>query len=533
MPRRAPSSRSARSTSSDRSPRRSTPHTRRASIHRDVKPSNVLIAEAAGREHCYLGDFGLTKRTGSLSGVSVAGEIVGTLEYVAPEQITGDPLDERSDVYSLGCVLYECLTGQSPFPRATDVALLWAHVHEEPTPPSKARPELPKELDTVLARALAKEPGRRYRSAGELIAATRSALRLVDAPAASGTRSRAWVAVAAVVALLVLAAVAALLLTRESGGLSSVSPNSVGLINPSSNTLIAEVSVGREPGARSRPAQAVLGRRTSSDENVSRIDPADLSGPRRQVHVGGYPSDILAGGDSIWVALGALADLTSINAEQETPTKPTSALGGPASCGPPHASLAIGAGAVWFVCRGGQVGRFDLRTREGRSVEVEAGLVGTSSAILAQFEDIVFGLESLWIIDSESNSVIEVDPLVIQKQRTFNVGQDARAIAASSDSLWVANYADDTVTRLQFESRGATPIITSISVGDGPVDITFGEGAVWVVNQLDRSVTRIDAESGDVEKTISIGNEPQRIAAGEGYVWVTVRAPETDIVDES
>ena len=154
-------------------------------VHRDVKPSNVLIAESAGREHCYLGDFGLTKRTGSLSGVSVAGEIVGTLEYVAPEQITGDPLDERSDVYSLGCVLYECLTGQSPFPRATDVALLWAHVHEEPTPPSKARPDLPKELDTVLARALAKEPGRRYRSAGELLAATRSALRLVDAPAAA------------------------------------------------------------------------------------------------------------------------------------------------------------------------------------------------------------------------------------------------------------------------------------------------------------------------------------------------------------
>ena len=112
-------------------------------VHRDVKPSNVLIAEAAGKEHCYLADFGLTKRTGSLSGVTAAGEIVGTLEYVAPEQITGDPLDERSDVYSLGCVLYECLTGQSPFPRATDVALLWAHVHEEPTPPSKARPELP------------------------------------------------------------------------------------------------------------------------------------------------------------------------------------------------------------------------------------------------------------------------------------------------------------------------------------------------------------------------------------------------------
>ena len=115
----------------------------------------------------------------------------------------------------------------------------------------------------------------------------------------------------------------------------------------------------------------------------------------------------------------------------------------------------------------------------------------------------------------------------------MNVRRDARAIAASPDSLWVANYADDNVTRLQFESRGATPVITEIPVGDGPVDVAFGEGAVWVVNQLDRTVTRIDAQSGDVVKTIRIGNEPQRIAAGEGYVWVTVRAPETDVADES
>jgi len=106
-------------------------------VHRDVKPSNVLIAEAGGKEHCYLADFGLTKRTGSLSGVTAAGDIVGTLEYVAPEQITGDEVDSRSDVYSLACVLYECLTGSSPFPRATDVALLWAHVHEELIPPRR------------------------------------------------------------------------------------------------------------------------------------------------------------------------------------------------------------------------------------------------------------------------------------------------------------------------------------------------------------------------------------------------------------
>ena len=152
-------------------------------VHRDVKPSNILVSVAGGKEHCYLSDFGLTKRTGSLSGVSAAGEVVGTLEYVAPEQITGDDVDARADLYSLGCVLYESLTGQSPFPRATDVALLWAHVHEEPVPPSQARPELPRALDSVFARALAKDPGRRYAGADELVAATRSALGLVTTAA--------------------------------------------------------------------------------------------------------------------------------------------------------------------------------------------------------------------------------------------------------------------------------------------------------------------------------------------------------------
>ena len=167
-------------------------------VHRDVKPLERPHRRVGGPRALLPRRLRPHQAHRLLSGVSVAGEIVGTLEYVAPEQITGNALDERADVYSLGCVLYECLTGQSPFPRATDVALLWAHVHEEPTPPSKARPDLPKELDTVLARALAKEPGRRYRSAGELLAATRSALRLVESPPSSARGSRRTVAVAAV-----------------------------------------------------------------------------------------------------------------------------------------------------------------------------------------------------------------------------------------------------------------------------------------------------------------------------------------------
>ena len=169
------------------------------------------------------------------------------------------------------------------------------------------------------------------------------------------------------------------------------------------------------------------------------------------------------------------------------------------------------------------------RARASRSAR---GIVSSSISIVRVFEDVAYGRDALWIVDSATKAVIQLDPLTIRVLSPFNVGEDPRAVAISSDSVWVANYGDDTVTRLQFDSRGATPTITHFDVGDGPVDVAFGEGAVWVVNQLDRSVWRIDPESGDVVAKIGLGNEPQRVAAGEGRVWVTVRAP-VDVAEES
>ena len=497
-------------------------------VHRDVKPSNVLIAEAAGREHCYLGDFGLTKRTGSLSGVSVAGEIVGTLEYVAPEQITGDSLDERSDVYSLGCVLYECLTGQSPFPRATDVALLWAHVHEEPTPPSKARPELPKELDTVLARALAKEPGRRYRSAGEVIAATRSALRLGDSPPPDRKRSRGLLAGVAALALLVVSAVLAIALTRESGGLSSVSANAVGVIDPSSNHVVAEVPVGIDPQAVA-VGEGGVWVASVEDKIVSRIEPAAISATPRIISVGKYPSDLTVGDGSVWVALGALAEVVRINPEQNTAASPIAVLGERAPCGSPGASLTFGEGSLWFVCEQPELAQINPSTGASRQRGFECGLSESSSSVLGVFSDVTFGLDALWIANRAGNQILSVDPVVCQDPQPIQVGAAPTAVAVGDGALWVTNYDDDTVERVVTAGRGQPATTTAIPVGDGPVDVAVGEGGVWVANQLDRNVVRLDPTSGEVVATIGLGNEPQRVAAGEGSVWVTVRASATDL----
>ncbi|MEU9164524.1 serine/threonine-protein kinase [Streptomyces sp. NPDC048424] len=147
-------------------------------VHRDVKPGNILVAAGTDSdhpEHIYLTDFGLTKKSLSLSGFTTAGEFVGTLDYMAPEQITGRPVDGRCDLYSLACVVYETLAGGPPFVRDEDVALLWAHQYDQPPPLTERRPEIPPAADEVLAKALAKVPEDRYDSCLEFVGALRAA----------------------------------------------------------------------------------------------------------------------------------------------------------------------------------------------------------------------------------------------------------------------------------------------------------------------------------------------------------------------
>jgi pSer/pThr/pTyr-binding forkhead associated (FHA) protein/tRNA A-37 threonylcarbamoyl transferase component Bud32 len=149
-------------------------------LHRDVKPGNVLIASGEGPEpegDCFLTDFGLSKDPGQDSrALTVSGEFVGTVLYAAPEQMTTRELDARADVYSLGCVLYECLVGTPPFTGNLAAEVMQAHFESAVPRPSKQRSGLPVRLDRVIARALAKEPGERYATCGELIDAAREAL---------------------------------------------------------------------------------------------------------------------------------------------------------------------------------------------------------------------------------------------------------------------------------------------------------------------------------------------------------------------
>jgi serine/threonine-protein kinase len=193
-----------------------------ALIHRDLKPANILLTDAD--RHPYLCDFGLAKRTSS-RGVTRAGSFLGTVDYCSPEQIRGEPLDGRADVYSFGCVLYHCLSGEPPYARESEIAVLQAHLNDPP-------PSLARDLDGLFARAMAKDRDERYPTAGALASDLRAAIAggaaetvavpaepptRVDATGALPRRKRRWKWAIGVVLLLALAAAAATIwATRDS-----------------------------------------------------------------------------------------------------------------------------------------------------------------------------------------------------------------------------------------------------------------------------------------------------------------------------
>jgi YVTN family beta-propeller protein len=160
-------------------------------VHRDVKPSNVLVT---ARDFVYVVDFGVAQSVAETrTSLTITGTTVGTLEYMAPERFTNQPIDGRADVYSLSCVLAECLTGQRPFSGEDLPALMYAHLYLEPPRVSALVPGLPPALDDVIARGMAKDPDERFATAAELATAAEDALTgslPAAAPPAEGVPAR-------------------------------------------------------------------------------------------------------------------------------------------------------------------------------------------------------------------------------------------------------------------------------------------------------------------------------------------------------
>jgi serine/threonine-protein kinase len=201
----------------------------RGLVHRDVKPENVLIASGGATEygeHAYLTDFGVSKQLASNAGLTRTGQLVGTLRYVAPEQIEGRQVDGACDQYALGCVVYETLTGTAPFVRESDATMLWAHMHDAPPKVTAARHGLPAAVDAVVARMLAKAPQDRYPTCGAALAACRVALGggARTAPRPRRKPSRPLAIAAASVGVVAGIAAGVLVLTDSSPAHSAATP---------------------------------------------------------------------------------------------------------------------------------------------------------------------------------------------------------------------------------------------------------------------------------------------------------------------
>ncbi len=228
----------------------------RGLVHRDVKPANILLAPGAGADqgdHAYLTDFGLTKRGGSDTSLTAAGGFAGTLAYIAPEQVDGREIDGRADQYSLACMAFECLTGQVPFVRETDIATAMAHIKDPPPSALSRQPTLPAGVDAVLARGMAKAPDDRYPTCAAFMADLRGALGLTGSYIApvgrsSGRRSPVPLVVGGLIIVLLAAGVGAWLL--GDAGHTGTSPSS------SPTTSVAEATVEPSPTEDVYPNQA-------------------------------------------------------------------------------------------------------------------------------------------------------------------------------------------------------------------------------------------------------------------------------------
>jgi YVTN family beta-propeller protein len=469
----------------------------RGLVHRDVKPSNVLLTGRPGKEHCYLADFGLSTSASDRS-VADARHIVGTIDYVAPEQIRDVGVDGRADVYSLACLLYECLVGDVPFRRASDVAVIYAHL-EEPAPKASERaPTLPAAVDAVLERGTAKVPDERWQTCAALIEAARSALG--DGAARVGVRRRRR-RLGIATALSGVAAVAALAaLMLGGGGTALARSDSLVRVDLGGGQVTGGVAVGARPTAVTVCGGAVWV--TTRAGSVFEIDPKSLT--PHKVRVRGMPSDVANVGDLAAVVSGPPEQVAMVDAQFGQISGIVEVPGARV----PATAVAFGRD-VWVVNPSGY--RLELLDPPYTAISASVPLPGVPRLVAAGEGAIwAVGGRTLWRVDAHARRLMA----------SIRLPFAPRAIDAGRGGVWLADRSGDAVVRIDPASGRPTQ---RIKVGDAPTAIAVGADAVWIANRADGTVSRIDPQRNAVEKTIRVGAEPIDLVAGLGAVWVVRR----------
>jgi predicted Ser/Thr protein kinase len=372
----------------------------RGLVHRDVKPANILIGK---NDHAYLSDFGLIRRSEVSTGVTKTGQFMGTIDYVAPEQIKGEALDGRADVYSLGCALYECLTGEPPYRRETEVATLYAHLEDSPPVPSAKVETTPPVLDEVVANAMAAQPADRYATAGELAAALKDATGADRIPPLQRTHSkaRAWFAVTAAL----IAVGVAITLVALAGGAD----------DPSSGTHSPTGTVAALPPGSLAAIDPGTGDAAPVIRGVPRLGREDDFRPNLAIGEGG-----------VWLYVfpdGAIHPLLQpVDKETGELREPMQVPWGTGGSG-----LAVGSRTVWFsgAYEETRVSRINPATDEPlEPVSIRSGPV----------TDIVLGDGRLWV-GSTDGTLTAFDPLTGRRLDEIQIDGEPDALAYGDDSI--------------------------------------------------------------------------------------------------
>jgi YVTN family beta-propeller protein len=474
----------------------------RGLVHRDIKPSNVLLDE---RGHVYLADFGLSRRLGDPGAALGAAQSLGTIDYVAPEQIRGGNVDGRADLYSLGCLLFECLTGNPPFARPTDTAVLFAHLEEDPPAASG--------LEEVMRTALAKEPDDRFQTGRELVEATRGALGIAEPG-----RSHWPLAAAAVGLALVVAALLGFFLTR--GNSSGAVPDRGGRVvrvDPGSNQPTTSFPVGDGPAAVAVGSGRVWVA-SYRDGTLWKIEPR--TGDAAKIPALGRPYALTIHDGRTYVAALGPAQFAGNVAQFDAVTGGHTGGVDRFAC-----SLAGGEYGVWIAgCPNVQKLRID-----GSDVQVGAtvAIPYAEPASAGNFREALAGMAqgegAIWAIgDAADQRLWRIDPIERRIVATIPLGFPPAAVATGAGSVWVIDELGDRLVRID---PGTKRVVGAIPVGRGAAGVTFGTGSVWVANAIDHTLSRVDPRTNTVVATIRVGASPRAVAVGEGSVWTVGDAP--------
>jgi YVTN family beta-propeller protein len=517
-------------------------------LHRDIKPENLLFTETGTLK---VSDFGIAKMVGgSVSMGTRTGEVLGTPAYMAPEQALGNDLTAATDVYAIGTVLYELLSGCLPYAGdGNPVGVLYRHVHEAPLPIT-ATSETPDVLADVVMRTLAREPDDRFATAEDLGVAL--------ADAAGAAWGPGW---------------------ANGTGVNIMAPGRIGerISGPGAATS-APVVTAPATGSRPAPATVADAAGTERRRTAAPTSPSELVPIQEVVPTGSEPppppdvatpptkrrrrrTALLGAGAAAVVAVVAVVVALLLTRGNGSSPSESSGRGSPAvaatiSVGEGADHLAVGNGRVWVTTNAARgIVAVDPTTNGTSNVasldQTPHGIAIDDSGVLwitpsgttdllrvepgedpsgsrttpvpvgTQLAEVAVGEGSAWATSPQAGTLVRVDLATQRPVATIGAGPAPDSVAVGAGAVWVANRLDTgpgTVTRVDPSSN---QVVATIAVGGRPDHLAVGAGAVWVVNATESTVSRIDPSTNAVVATINAGPGAQSVTVGEGAVWVS------------